>query len=695
MLIVLDCPGCGKRYEIDAAFAGKKSRCKQCGEVFRVPVPSAVAGQSSPPGKSPASAEAGSRALERSFTSAPASPPKAGRAAAPPDQARLVAPAIVVNCPRCRKRHELDVVLAGKKSKCKQCGEMFSIPVPAGHSAESSSSRAPATIAREPAAAPSRWQSVLEDEPAALKASRRPAVAEFDDVDLPPPPRAAYPAKRRRSRDSADAGQISVALTISGWYSFIGLLLAAGVFVYGQFATPSRDQTAAVCGGIFLFLYMIGGILSLWGSIWLLVIAFTESIAQGLLCLLVPCYAMGYIVGRFEKCKGAAALSFSMLLVVTVFAAAMMIDAVMRFGRPGQNDGELAGAGPFPAGSDAHYQRFLAEYGDRMVTIFLTGLPTNSDPSQGVTTRDVNAALDKRMRELAPSATNFLRQQIDNKSTVVLAPVDDVEALARSIDFGTATVNGRRIDVVVSTDYTANVPRLPAESPRPGLNPSPVASNSAPQFPAGADDVEKSLIQLKSSDVQWQKEGAQRLGRMFPDHRLDQVVAALLPLLAGNDDFLVIDVIKTLAVWRSPEAVPALIERVSDSRVFVRHEAIKALAKSKDERAVEPILARIKEDGFQVADALKEMGAVAEPALIERLTNPDPDVRRQTCRILSEIGGTETLKAMQALPADPDHSVRFAASEAMKAIVARVGPLAPSKPQKGAAESPFRRKAKP
>ena len=46
MLIVLDCPGCGKRYEIDAALAGKKSRCKQCGEVFRIPVPTAV---SAPP----------------------------------------------------------------------------------------------------------------------------------------------------------------------------------------------------------------------------------------------------------------------------------------------------------------------------------------------------------------------------------------------------------------------------------------------------------------------------------------------------------------------------------------------------------------------------------------------------------------------------------------------------------------------
>jgi predicted Zn finger-like uncharacterized protein len=37
MKIALDCPGCGKRYEVDASLAGKKSRCKECGNTFRIP----------------------------------------------------------------------------------------------------------------------------------------------------------------------------------------------------------------------------------------------------------------------------------------------------------------------------------------------------------------------------------------------------------------------------------------------------------------------------------------------------------------------------------------------------------------------------------------------------------------------------------------------------------------------------------
>ncbi len=41
MIIVVNCPGCQRRYELDGALAGKKSRCKQCGEIFKIPVPTA------------------------------------------------------------------------------------------------------------------------------------------------------------------------------------------------------------------------------------------------------------------------------------------------------------------------------------------------------------------------------------------------------------------------------------------------------------------------------------------------------------------------------------------------------------------------------------------------------------------------------------------------------------------------------
>ena len=331
----------------------------------------------------------------------------------------------------------------------------------------------------------------------------------------------------------------------------------------------------------------------------------------------------------------------------------------------------------------------LAEYGDKAVTVVFSGLPSNSDPAKGVTTRDVSEAVNKRVKELAPGATSWMSLSIDNQSALVLAPVDDVRALARSIDFGKASVNGSRIDVLVSPEYTASVPRLPAEPKVPEPN---LGHNAAePEVPPDADPVKRSLIQLKSSDIGKKKEAIQRLGRMTPDDRLEEVVGALKPLLDHDDGFLVHDVVETLAVWRSPAAVPALIQRTSDNRFFVRKAAIKTLGKYKDVRASEPIADRLKEDGFEAEEALKTMGSIAEPTLIDRLKGPDADVRRKVCNILKEIGGKETLKAMQSIPPDPDFGVRVAAQDAMKQIIARVGPVpAPARSSKASSVSPRR-----
>ena len=334
-----------------------------------------------------------------------------------------------------------------------------------------------------------------------------------------------------------------------------------------------------------------------------------------------------------------------------------------------------------------NYQRMKDQYGSQVVTIVFRGLPLNSDPTKGVTTFEVSEALIKRIRELAPSVTEVMWLAIGKESALVVAPVDNIAALAGRIDFSRVVVKGDRIEVEVSADYIASVPRLPVPTPGGQGHPGSPGHSREPEFPAGADAVTKSLIQLKSPDINQKKEGLRRLERTPPDERLAEVVAALLPLLEDDDGFLVNDTIKVLGVWKSPEAVPALIKRTSDNRFNVRGEAIKALGKTKDSRAVEPLISRLKEDRHDAVQALKAIGPAAEPALIERLTNPDADIRKGACEVLKEIGGRETLKAMQSLPTDPDFFVRSAANDAMKSIVARVGPLPASERKKAGAGS--------
>ncbi len=758
MLIVLDCPGCGKRYEIDAALAGKRSRCKQCGEVFRIPVPTAISAP--PPTSKPLRpSHAGSGGGEwNAVLVDPQRTAKPGRGVGPATPSASSAGSgprtIVLNCPNCQKRYEIDEALAGKKSRCKDCGEVFSIPVPRGRASEPSRSKpAPATPA-----VPAVWESVLEDEPTSLKASRGSASPADDEFDLPPPPRAAYPQPIRKTSGShrhrgsgADTG-----FTIAGCYLALTLLVVMGFFVWMGAAQPESKRVGQVLLATEFFLRGVGLLLSLSGSIWILVIAFSEGLAQGLLCLLVPCYILFFTFSRWEETKGAfllEVLPFANWLVFFAIGFGIVVSGKTNvlnqvadgdaqpqavpapgepqatlepqpefgpppgFGpQPGfgprQGFGPPPGFGPRPRfgprrgpggpwpgnpqfqpppNLDARVQQFQAQSGGQSVYFTFSGIPTNSDPARGVTSRDVSEAIRERARALAPGANRFSWVSRNNTSVLMMAPVDDIPGLASRIDFGTATVSGNQIAVRISPDYVASVPRLPAEQSRAAVNPGRASRNSEPEIPPDADAVTKSLIQLKSPETHTRKDGLNRLMRTPPDDRLAEVVQAVIPLLDDDDGWLVGDAIKVLVIWKSPDAVPALIKRTSDNRFTVRHETIKALGKLKDPRGVEPVLLQIKDDGFQVEDALKEMGPIAEPALIERLTNPDSDVRRRVCSILKVVGGKETLKAMQALPKDPEFSVQVAAKDAFSSIVLRVGPLSAAERKKPAGGAGSRR----
>jgi transposase-like protein len=726
MVIVLDCPRCSKRYEVEAALAGKKSRCKQCGEIFRIPVPRADL--STPP-----SSAHTSEAAESERHSVLAEPKKASRPVTelPPAPPRSAVPGLAVskialNCPQCQKRYEVDGALAGKKSRCKSCGSVFSIPLMSAHASDlSTMGTSPAPSPPVPSPTSAYWESMLKEEPSTFKPKGRPELSDDGDGNLLPPPRATYVQWADRSYSQrARAGDSDFGLTISGFYVLMAIVLAVGLWIWTTAAVPSKERAGSIFALTTICVHGTAVVLSLVGSIWIFVIAFREKMRTGMLCVFVPCYQLFYVITRWEQTRGPFAMQMlpvgsAVILAATAFgiglgrgsegtgAAAMASAERGSTGVPEFENGPAArpdvrrpGPGGAPPGLGmprgrgfrginpgrqrgsvdikAQVQKFGVEQGERTVMILYSGIPANSDPARGVTAREVSEAVRQRFRQLVPGATRTTAVRRNNKYALVLSPVDDVAGLASQIDFGTATATGQQIDLVLSADFIASVPRLPAEQQTSPLDSGPAGNTAQEELPQDADAVTKSLVQLKSSDINKKKEALRRLERTPPDERLAEVVAAVVPFLEHDDEWLVGDAVKILAIWKSPDAVPGLIRRSGDNRVLIRHEAIKALAKIKDPRAVEPIVVRIKEDGFQVEDALKQMGPMAESALIERLTNPDSDVRRRVCSILKVIGGKETLKAMKSLPADPNFSVRVAANDAMSTIVLRVGPLSPS-----------------
>ena len=702
MPIVLDCPRCGKHYEVDDALAGKKSRCKQCGEVFRIAVQKVKTSEREAVREPIATPR--KPAAEQQWSSILAEPngsPKPERPSAAPREAivAVVASKIVLNCPKCLKRYEVDSGLAGKKSRCRDCGEVFTIPVPLGRPTKKEPEWQPPPP--QPPPVPSYWESALEAE-AAQPAVARPIpkpVLEYEELALPPRAPSPEPSRRRSSRRDPIDSEFGV--TLSGFYIAFAVLLLIVLSVWHSISDPSTERFRTVFAVAFVGLFGIGWLLSFAGGIWMLVIAFREKLEQGILCLVVPCYALYYAISRWREARGTFAMQMS-FLVVTVgfllaqihmfhlaptvggmgnanwpdaapqpgeeFAAAQGDEPVRPFGdqpapfgnQPGpfgNQPGPFGGGGPRASSPPPRLPRHspppgfsimpgravpfddwvkenLAKQGDRAVAVVNIGIPLNADPTKGPTSKDVTDAIGNRLKELAPHATSSLSIGAGDRWTTFCGPVDDVRALARTIDYGTVSVKGRQIHVQLSKEYIASVPRLYNDSPVAARAPRGHDREPDPVIPAAADAITKSLIQLKSHNKQLQKEALQRLRRTTPSQRQEEVADLLIPLLDDDDTFLVDEVLQAMDTWQSPKAVPALIHRIKDDRVFVRRRAIKTLGRYKDPSTIEPIAERLKDDKHEAKDALIEMGSMVEPAMIERLRHHDRWVRSSACGIL-------------------------------------------------------------
>src|SRR6516162_7609776 len=97
-------------------------------------------------------------------------------------------PMLAFHCPGCGKRHELADDFAGKKSRCKTCGEVFRIPVVTARPYEPGSGGPPA----EPQP---QWECEAVEDPVVMK-SVPPVRQDYDESSLPLPPRATYASER-------------------------------------------------------------------------------------------------------------------------------------------------------------------------------------------------------------------------------------------------------------------------------------------------------------------------------------------------------------------------------------------------------------------------------------------------------------------------------------------------------------------
>lgn len=180
---------------------------------------------------------------------------------------------IRVACPGCGRALAVPAARAGSLASCPVCRARFEIP--AEPIAEPPATPRPPTATRAPLRRP-------EHPEHRSGATARIESDESDEWDEKPVRR--RKAGRRRNSNRAPRA----------WYlGFGGVLVCLGAFVLVVLGLSLLQSAAALL--LILASVAVFGV----GNIWFLVIAFGENAQEGLLCLLVPGYAIYYTATRF------------------------------------------------------------------------------------------------------------------------------------------------------------------------------------------------------------------------------------------------------------------------------------------------------------------------------------------------------------------------------------------------------------
>ncbi|HXG10575.1 MAG TPA: HEAT repeat domain-containing protein [Gemmataceae bacterium] len=150
------------------------------------------------------------------------------------------------------------------------------------------------------------------------------------------------------------------------------------------------------------------------------------------------------------------------------------------------------------------------------------------------------------------------------------------------------------------------------------------------------------LTDLEAAEADRRRHAAEWLAQARPDP-LNQlkVARALEKALQDSNDQVRVAVARALGVWATRDSLERLIAALNDRSHQVRGEIMLALAKLQDPRAAAALAQRLvaePSDRFNAANALQQMGPVAEPEVKKLLTHADFGVRHEAGRILKGLG---------------------------------------------------------
>jgi serine/threonine protein kinase len=300
-----------------------------------------------------------------------------------------------------------------------------------------------------------------------------------------------------------------------------------------------------------------------------------------------------------------------------------------------------------PGGPGALLERMIVDFGpDRIATVIVDDMPG-----------DVRAFIVDRLRDLS-SASSTASSGGGRSVTVILAPVRDLDTLAKKIDFGK----------VVKIDPSKRTIEVVCDNPRRLPEPLPPAVKD----PADPAFYTRNLADLSCWDRHRREEALERLAKAQPKQLQTEIAATIAHLTTDRETSTRKAALEALAAWSGPDAVPTLSTVLRDDEDhWVREAAIKALGQIKDPRAAEALIATMPKHRRDVTEALKQIGPPAEDTVIALLKHEDGWVRRDAAEILADIGTIKSLRPLASAQSDKDGLVRMAASRATNAIKER------------------------
>ena len=187
----------------------------------------------------------------------------------------------------------------------------------------------------------------------------------------------------------------------------------------------------------------------------------------------------------------------------------------------------------------------------------------------------------------------------------------------------------------------------------------------------GAPAVEPLIAALKDKDSDVRYAAAKALGEIKDPRAVEPLIAVPKDYYSGVRYAVTEALVKIGAPAMEP-LIAALKDKDSKDS-DVRQAAAEALGEIKDPRAVEPLIAALKDEDSDVrAAAAYALGEIKDPRAVEpliaALKDGDSDVRKAAAKALGEIKDPRAVEPLIAALKDAKWRVREAAAEALVSL---------------------------